>query len=79
MPEDIYYNNQRIFCEKNKYPLFASGSCDHTYSWVRDERYGKLQTLGEMLVERYGEEEAFRISSSTHIISCPTCCRSWCD
>lgn len=77
--KDIYYENQRLFCEQNKLPLFAYSSCDHTYSWVRDERYGKRQTLGEMLVEKYGEEDAFKVSASSHITSCPGCCRSWCD
>lgn len=74
-----HYENQKLFCEANKLPLFASTSCNHMYPWVQDERYGNLQTLSEMLVERYGEEEAFRISSSSHITSCPACSRSWCD
>ena len=74
-----HYDNQRIYCEANKLPLFAYRHCDHRYNWIRDERYGKLQTLSEMLVERYGDEEAFRISASSHIISCPVCSRSWCD
>ena len=76
---DVYYENQRIFCEQNKLPLFAYRSCNHTYQWVSDDRYGKNQSLGEMLVEKHGEEDAFIVSASTHIISCPTCCRSWCD
>jgi hypothetical protein len=80
MPEDIHYNNQKIYCHKNKLPLFASSSCNHLYSWNSSrDNYGVLQSLGEMLVEKYGEEEAFKVSSSTHITSCPGCGRSWCD
>ena len=77
--DNIHYENQRTYCDTNKVPFFASSNCNHTYGWVRDDRYGKLQTLSEMLIEKHGEEEAFKISSSTHIISCPTCSRSWCD
>lgn len=76
---DIYYENQRLFCEQNKVPLFAYTSCDHRYKWITDERYGNRQTLGEMLIEKYGEEKAFVVSASSHIISCPCCSRSWCD
>jgi hypothetical protein len=76
---DIYYDNQRLFCEQNKLPLFAYESCNHMYGWVRGNKYGNKQTLGEMLVEKFGEEDAFKVSASTHIISCPGCCRSWCD
>lgn len=81
MAEDIHYENQRIYCENNKLPFFASRNCNHSYGWNRErDNHGVLQTLGEILVEKYGsEEEAFKISSSTHIISCPGCCRSWCD
>jgi hypothetical protein len=61
-----HYDNQRIFCEQNNVPFFAHSKCNQ-------------QTLSEMLVERYGDEEAFIISSSTHITSCPVCSRSWCD
>jgi hypothetical protein len=79
--EDLYYENQRIFCEQKKVPLFASRSCDHSYGWNRErDNHGVLQTLGEILLERYGsEDEASRISSSTHITGCPGCGRSWCD
>jgi hypothetical protein len=77
--DNIHYDNQRTYCKNRDIPMFASSSCNHTYGWVEDDRYGKLQTLSEMLIEKHGEEEAFRISSSTHIISCPTCWRSWCD
>jgi hypothetical protein len=78
--EDIYYENQRLFCETNKVPFFASSSCSHQYGWNKDRsNYGKRQTLGEILIERYGEKEAFKISASTHITSCPGCGRSWCD
>jgi len=78
MSEDIHYENQRIYCENNKVPFFASSSCNHVNGWNRNNE-GVLQTLGEILVERYGEDEAFKISSGTHIISCPGCSRSWCD
>jgi hypothetical protein len=74
---DVYYENQREFCKQKNVPMFASSSCDHTYPWVQ-HNYGKRQTFGEMLVEKYGEE-AFKVSSGTHIISCPGCGRSWCD
>jgi len=78
--EDIYFENQRIYCENNRLPLFASRSCDHTYGWNRDrDNYSKLQTLGEILIERYGEDKALELSASSHIISCPGCSRSWCD
>lgn len=77
--DNIHYDNQKLYCETNKLPFFASSSCNHTYGWVRDDRYGKLQTLSEMLVEKHGDDKAFIISSSSHIISCPTCGRSWCD
>ncbi len=43
------------------------------------KKKGVLQTLGESLFEKYGAEEAFRVSASTHIISCPGCGKSWCD
>jgi len=76
---DIHYDNQRIYCETNKVPLFAYKSCNHMYNWVRDDKYGKLETLGEMLVDRYGEDDAFKMSSGSHITSCPSCSRSWCD
>lgn len=76
---DIYYNNQKIYCEQNKLPMFASSSCSHMYSWIQDERYGNIQTLGEMLVERHGEQRAFQISASTHITGCPVCSRAWDD
>jgi hypothetical protein len=80
MPEDIHYSNQKMYCENNKLPLFASSSCDHSYGWNKHrDNYNELQTLGEILIGKYGEDEAFKISSSTHIISCPGCSRSWCD
>ena len=78
--EDIHYENQRIYCENNKLPLFASRSCNHSYGWNRErDNYGVLQTLGEILVQRYGKDKALELSSSSHIISCPGCSRSWCD
>ena len=80
MSEDIHYSNQRIYCENNNLPFFSSRNCNHDYDWNTErDNYGNLQTLGESLVERYGEEEAFKISSGTHILSCPGCNRSWCD
>ena len=80
MVVDIHYENQRIYCENNKLPFFSSRSCDHSYGWNRErDNYNKLQTLGEILVERYGEDKALELSSSSHIISCPGCSRSWCD
>ena len=80
MTEDLYYENQRIYCENNKLPLFASRSCDHTYGWNRHrDNHGVLQTLGDILIEKYGEDKALELSSSSHIISCPGCSRSWCD
>lgn len=77
--DNIHYDNQRIYCENNKVPFFASSSCNHMYNWVRDDRYGKTQTLTEMLIEKYGDDQAFVIASSSHITSCPGCGRSWCD
>ena len=77
--DNIHYDNQKTYCKSRDIPFFASSSCNHTYDWIQDDRYGKLQTLSEMLIEKHGDEEAFRISSSTHIISCPACSRSWCD
>lgn len=76
---DIHYINQVKYCEANKLPMFASARCSHNYAWVFVKDYGRLQTLGEMLIEKYGEEEAMKIASSTHIISCPICSKSWCD
>ena len=76
---DIHYNNQKVFCDTNRVPFFASRSCSHMYPWVQDERYGNTQTLGEMLVAEYGEEKALELSISSHITSCPVCSRSWCD
>ena len=61
--EDIHYQNQKQYCQQNKVPMFASSSCSHTYSWVRDNLYGKEQTLGEMLVDKYGHDRAFIMSS----------------
>lgn len=80
MNADIYYDNQRLFCNTNNYPLFAHTYCDHTPKWmVDDDRYTKRQTLGEMLVECYGEEQAAIVSAGSHITSCPVCSKSWCD
>lgn len=78
--EDIHYDNQKIFCEKASVPLFAYKVCSHTYPWMSNSSsYGKRQTLTEMLIDKYGEEEAFLVSSGTHITGCPICGRSWCD
>jgi hypothetical protein len=79
MSKDIYFKNQSIFCKQNNLPLFASTSCSHMYNWVTGDKYGNLQSFGEMLVEKYGDEEAFIISAGTHVISCPSCSKSWCD
>lgn len=81
MAEDLYYENQRIFCEQKKVPLFAYTHCSHSYPWnTENNNYAVRQSLGEILLERYGsEDEAFKVSSSTHITSCPSCGRSWCD
>ena len=79
MSEDIYFKNQSIFCKQNNLPLFASTSCNHMYDWVTGDKYGKLQSFGEMLIEKYGDEDAFIISAGSHVTSCPSCCRSWCD
>lgn len=76
---DIYFNNQKIYCEKNKLPLFAHTKCSHNYQWVQDKRYGNTQTLGEMLVEKHGDQKAFLVSSSSHITACPVCSRAWDD
>lgn len=76
---DPHYQNQKLYCETNRVPFFASSSCSHMYPWIHDERYGNRQSLGEMLVERYGEEKAFELSAGSHITSCPVCSRSWCD
>ena len=81
MAEDVHYENQRIFCEQNKVPLFAYTHCSHSYPWnIENNNYAVRQSLGEILLDRYGsEEEAFKTSSSTHITGCPGCGRSWCD
>lgn len=81
MAEDIHYENQRIYCENNKLPLFSNRSCDHSYPWnTESDTYGVRQSLGDMLVERHGSEKgAFFVSSNSHILSCPSCGKSWCD
>ena len=76
---DIHYENQKIYCKNRNVPMFANSACSHDYPWVRDELYGNRKSFGEMLVDKYGEEQSIIISSSEHIISCPSCCRSWCD
>ena len=78
--QDIHFENQRIYCQNNRLPFFSLKSCDHSYPWMDEkDNYGLRQSLGEMLVEKYGEDKAFHISSGTHITSCPSCGRSWCD
>lgn len=79
--EDIHFSNQEVYCRENKVPLFAYTHCSHSYPWNRErDNYGIRQSLGEILLDRYGsEEEAFKMSSSTHITGCPSCGRSWCD
>jgi hypothetical protein len=76
---DIYYENQKLFCKKERLPLFANETCSHRYKWVRSELYGKIMTLGEMLEEIHGPEKAAIISSSELITGCPMCGRTWCD
>lgn len=76
--DNYLYENQRIYCQDNNLPFFASSSCNHNNSW-HTENKGKLQTLTEILEEKYGKEDAFLIASATHITSCPGCCKSWCD
>lgn len=78
--EDIYYENQKLFCKNNNLPLFANSYCSHTYKWMSGKsKYGVRQSLGEMLVEVYGKEEAFKKSSDELITGCPICGRTWCD
>lgn len=77
--DNFLYTLQKKFCEDNRVPCFASTVCNHTYKWVKAPTYGHKQTLTEMLIQEHGEVEAMRIASSTHIISCPVCSRSWCD
>jgi len=77
---DVHYENQKLYCINNNLPMFASRRCNHINSWSFDKgNEGVLQTLGESLIDKYGFEEAFRVSASTHIISCPGCSKSWCD
>lgn len=77
---DAHYENQRLYCKTNNLPFFASKSCNHINDWsFRKGNEGIAQTLGESLVEKYGEDEAFKIAADSHIISCPSCCKSWCD
>ena len=75
---DVYYQAQKEYCTREKVPMFASSSCNHMERWIHDDRYGKLQSLGEIMVEKYGDNALLK-ASSTHIISCPTCNKSWCD
>lgn len=80
MSKDIYFENQRMYCNNNNLPLFAYSSCNHSYPWnVKKYNYGIRQSLGEILIDKYGEEEALRVSCNSHIISCPGCGKSWCD
>ena len=75
--EDILYDNQKLYCSNNNLPLFAHKSCHHNVSWGGD--YSNAPTdFGDMLVSKYGEEEALKKSYS-HIISCPICSKTWCD
>lgn len=78
--DDIYYQNQKLFCKTNNLPLFANKTCSHGYRWMQgNPQYNKSQTLGEMLVAKYGSEKAFIVSSSELITGCPSCGRTWCD
>jgi len=77
---DVYYENQKLYCKNNNLPMFASKTCNHINSWSFNKgNEGVLQTLGESLIDKYGLEEAFKVSAGTHIISCPGCGKSWCD
>jgi hypothetical protein len=77
---DVHFENQRLYCINNNLPMFASQRCNHINSWSFNKgNEGVLQTLGESLIEKYGFEGAFKVSASTHIISCPGCGKSWCD
>jgi len=69
------YELQKQFCERNNLPLFASEKCFHDYEWVDESR--KITTFDEMMKEKY--DDARLAASSMHIISCPICCKSWCD
>jgi hypothetical protein len=71
------YENQKVFCEQNKLPLFANRSCSHDVSWGGDY-HDKPTEFDDMLRDRYGEQAEI-ISMSQHIISCPVCWKSWCD
>jgi hypothetical protein len=75
------YDNQRIYCNKESLPLFASQKCSHQYPWMKGRsEYGKEQTLTEMLVEKYGTlDKALVVSASELITGCPGCGRTWCD
>ena len=72
------YELQKDFCKRNNLPLFASQKCNHTYPWVKGDLYGKLQSFDQMMIEKYGQDAHLK-ASSEHIISCPSCSRSWCD
>ena len=75
--KDIYYENQILACKRNKYPLFASRQCFHDVPWSGNY-HDKPTQFGEMLVHKYGEEEAWK-QSNTPQIDCPICHKSWCD
>ena len=75
---DIYYQAQKEYCARKNYPMFASSNCSHREKWIDDDRFGKLQTFGEMMIEEYGENALLQ-ASSDHIICCPVCRKSWCD
>ncbi len=77
---DVHYENQKLYCINNNLPMFVSRRCSHRNSWSFDKgNEGVLQTLGESLIDKYGFEEAFKVSAGNHIISCPGCGKSWCD
>lgn len=62
------YDNQILFCKKNKLPLFAYRQC-----------FSCKVKLNDYLIEKRGLEEALLYSASTLITGCPKCGQTWCD
>ena len=55
MTIDVHYENQKLYCNNNNLPMFASQRCSHINSWSFNKgNEGVLQTLGESLIEKYG-------------------------
>ena len=60
MTIDVHYENQKLYCNNNNLPMFASQRCSHINSWSFNKgNEGVLQTLGESLIEKYGGQKAF--------------------